>query len=179
MKPVPAEEAARALACARAAIEAEWSGAPPPPAPAGGVFDERCGVFVTLHKAGHLRGCIGRPLGDRPLGAALREVALEAAFDDPRFPPLRPDEWPQVELEISLLEEPRPVAGPGGIEAGRHGVLLDCDGRRALFLPQVAAEQGWTREELLAALCRKAGLPRDAWQRPGCRLRVFEARVLR
>jgi uncharacterized protein len=168
-----------ALGSVRQAIESQWSGTAPPPALAGGCFDENCGVFVSLHKAGHLRGCMGWLDSGLPLGSTLLRVALIAAFDDPRFAALRADEWPQCEVEISVLGELRQVEGPGAVVAGRDGVRLTLGERSAVFLPQVAAEQGWTREELLTQLCRKAGLPRDAWRLPDCRLEVFEAQVLR
>lgn len=172
-------EAGRALDFVRQAIESQWGDGNPPPAPAGGLFDERRGAFVSLHKAGHLRGCMGWLESDLPLGSTLLRVAMSAAFDDPRFPPLKADEWPQCDVEISVLGPSLPVEGPAGIQIGRHGIRLEHGGRHAVFLPQVAPEQGWTLEETLAALCRKAGLPPDAWEDAACRLSVFEAQVWR
>jgi AmmeMemoRadiSam system protein A len=89
-------------------------------------------------------------------------MAYEAAFQDPRFGPLAPEELEGLEVEVSVLTPPQP-ASAGEIEPGRHGVLLKKQGRTAVFLPKVAAEQGWTREELLGQLCLKGGLPRQAW----------------
>lgn len=179
MEPLTPVEADRALAFVRRVIESQWENGATPAAPAGGAFDDARGAFVSVHKAGHLRGCMGWMESDLPLGSTLLRVALSAAFDDPRFPALKEGEWGQCAVEISVLGGLEPVAGPDGVDVGRHGVQLDCDGRRAVFLPQVAVEQGWTREETLAALCRKAGLPPDAWERPDCRLSVFVAQVLR
>ncbi len=134
------------------------------------------GVFVTLNKAGSLRGCIGRLGDDLPLGQAVGAMALKAAFDDPRFAALRADELDEVEIEISALTPATPVRGPQDIVVGRDGVVLRKDGRSAVFLPQVATEQGWDRDELLTQLSLKAGLPRDAWWQ-GAQLSVFQAIV--
>lgn len=139
----------------------------------------RVGHFVSLHKAGHLRGCMGVLESEEALWRALPRTARLAAFEDPRFPALKPHEWPQCQLELSLLTPFTRIAGVGEIEVGRHGILLEARGHRALFLPQVAVEQGWTREETLAHLCLKAGLPQDAWQGADCRFLVFEALVIR
>jgi len=106
-------------------------------------------------------------------------MARCAAFEDPRFPALKADELPQCEVEITVLEPVRPVAGPGELRLGEHGIVLECGGRRAVFLPQVALEQGWTLEETLTHLARKAGLAPDAWRREDCRLGAFTAQVLR
>jgi MEMO1 family protein len=134
------------------------------------------GVFVTLNEDGQLRGCIGRLAGDLPLGQAVGAMALQAAFDDPRFAPLRAEELGRLSIEISALTPPAPVSGPRDIVVGRDGVVLRKGGRSAVFLPQVATEQGWDRDELLAQLCVKAGLPRDAW-REGAQFSVFQAVV--
>lgn len=134
------------------------------------------GAFVTLHADGRLRGCIGTIEGRRPLAAAVAACGRAAAVEDTRFSPVTPDELSNIALEISVLTPLRPVAGPEEIEAGRHGILLGKRGRQAVFLPQVAAEQGWDVPTTLGQLCLKAGLPADAW-RDGARLHVFEADV--
>jgi AmmeMemoRadiSam system protein A len=170
------------LRLARAAVEAGVRGerAPAAAALAGGAPPDCCaearGVFVTLHRHGALRGCIGYIEGVRPLGEAVVENALSAAFRDPRFLPLTADELEGLSVEVSVLTPLRPVPGPAAIEVPRHGVVLSRDGRRAVFLPQVAAEQGWDRDTLLSQLALKAGLPRDAW-RQGATFLVFEAQV--
>lgn len=140
------------------------------------VLQREQGVFVTLRKHGELRGCIGHLDDDLPLGQAVGAMALEAAFDDRRFIPLRAAELDDVEIEVSVLTPLRGVAGPADVVPGRDGVVLRKDGRSAVFLPQVAAEQGWGREELLSQLSLKAGLPADAW-RQGAQLSVFQAEV--
>jgi len=134
------------------------------------------GAFVTLHAGGQLRGCIGLIEGRLPLVRAVADNGRAAAVDDPRFPPLTPDELSNLSLEVSALTPLRAVDGPQDIEAGRHGILLQKHGRQAVFLPQVATEQGWDLATTLTHLCRKAGLPGDAW-REGAHLRVFEAEV--
>jgi AmmeMemoRadiSam system protein A len=167
------------LALARAAIEQELFGGDVlerarralPPSPA---LDAARGAFVTL-KTSELRGCIGHLESDRPLRETIERCAVASAFEDPRFEPLSPAEWPRTKVSISALTIPRPVEGPAGIEIGRHGVVLESGSRRAVFLPQVAPEQGWDVPTLLSHLARKAGLPGDAW-RDG-RLLVFEAEV--
>ena len=137
----------------------------------------RRGAFVTLTIDGELRGCIGEILPRRPLVRVVADHALSAAFEDPRFPPLTAAEWPSVRIEISALTQPRPVDSWRDIEIGRHGMTLSLNGRMAVFLPQVAPEQGWDLETTLTHLSRKAGLPPGAWRDPECRFTVFEAEV--
>jgi AmmeMemoRadiSam system protein A len=134
------------------------------------------GLFVTLTKHKRLRGCMGNILGTHPLAEGVAVQALVSAFDDPRFPPVGADEMGEIDIEISVLTPLAPVAGPDEIEVGRHGVLLEKHGHRAVFLPQVATEQGWNRDTFLSQLCRKAGLGPDEW-RSGAKLEVFEAQV--
>ena len=140
------------------------------------VLDRKQGAFVTLKKAGQLRGCIGHMAEDRPLRQVVGAMALQAAFSDRRFPQLTLQEWPGVEIEISVLTPFRPVAGPAEIQIGRDGVVLEKGGRSAVFLPQVAVEQSWSREEMLGQLCKKAGLEAEDW-RSGARLSIFQAVV--
>jgi len=135
-----------------------------------------CGVFVTLESHGQLRGCIGSIEGREPLCDGVIHNALNAALEDPRFPPVRREEVSDLHIEISVLTPLREVFGPQEIEVGRHGVVLQRGGHRAVFLPQVAPEQGWDRETMLTQLARKAGLPGDAW-RAEAKLKVFEAQV--
>ena len=137
---------------------------------------EQRGVFVTLKKDGNLRGCIGRMTPDRPLATMVGAMALQAAFQDPRFRPVTLEEVPKLEIEISVLTPMKPVSGPDEIVVGRDGVLLQKGERSAVFLPQVAPEQGWKRDEMLDNLSRKAGLPEKAW-REGTRFSTFQALV--
>ncbi len=134
------------------------------------------GLFVTLRSQGQLRGCIGHMADDTPLARLVAAMALQAAFHDMRFPQVEPAELPEIEIEISLLTPLRRIEGPAAVVIGRDGVLLRKAGRSAVFLPQVATEQGWDRDTMLTHLCRKAGLPPDAWQED-CELFVFQAEV--
>jgi len=153
------------LALARATLE-QWFASGTVPLPRG--FSPAAlrpqGAFVTLYEHGELRGCIGHMTEDRPLAQNVAAMALSAALEDPRFPPLEPAELAGVEIEISALTPLERIAGPEAIVVGRDGVQIRKDGRVAVFLPQVATEQGWDRDALLANLCLKAGLPRDAWR---------------
>jgi AmmeMemoRadiSam system protein B/AmmeMemoRadiSam system protein A len=136
------------------------------------------GMFVTLRKHGELRGCIGQMLPDRPLRMLVVRMALASAFEDPRFGRVRAGELKDIDIEISILTPFRRVAGPGDIEVGRDGVLLEKDGRSAVFLPQVATEEHWTRDEMLDNLCLKGGLNAGCW-RAGARLSNFQADVFK
>jgi AmmeMemoRadiSam system protein B/AmmeMemoRadiSam system protein A len=140
------------------------------------VLNRRQGAFVTLNKNGQLRGCIGHMAEDAPLCRVVGAMALQAAFNDQRFAPLRPDELDAVEIEISVLTPFAKVSGPEAIVLGRDGVVLRKSGRSAVFLPQVAPEQGWDRDEMLTHLSRKAGLSGDAW-RQGVEFFTFQAEV--
>jgi AmmeMemoRadiSam system protein A len=133
-------------------------------------------MFVTLTKRGELRGCIGEIVPDRPLYKLVGSVALKSALEDPRFPQLRREELKDIEIEISVLTPPMPVAGAGDIVVGRDGVILKKDGRSAVFLPQVATEQGWGRDQMLDQLCMKAGLPAGSWKH-GTQFLTFQAEV--
>ena len=137
---------------------------------------QEMGAFVTLKMAGHLRGCIGEIVARRAIVDAVVGRAQDSAFSDPRFPPLRPDELPRCHIEISALHPPQAVAGPEDIVIGRHGIVLDKGGRSAVYLPQVAPEQGWDLAQTLSHLSQKAGLAPDAW-RADCSFEVFEAEV--
>lgn len=183
--PLTAQERTLLLRLARATLNGAVAGEPPPRprafAEAAGTalstpLLERRGAFVTLQRHGHLRGCIGDVVGTAPLCEAVIANTLAAAFRDPRFLPLTADELPGLTLEISALTPLRPVADWSGIEVPRHGVLLTHGHARAVFLPQVAAEQGWDRETLLDQLSLKAGLESGAWRR-GARFQIFEAEV--
>ena len=140
------------------------------------ILREERGVFVTLKKRGDLRGCIGRMVPDRPLAELVGAMALQSAFEDPRFSPVTLRELADLEIEISVLTPMKPVSGPNDIVVGRDGVLLQKGGRSAVFLPQVAPEQGWGRDEMLNHLSQKAGLPSGAW-RDGASFLTFQAIV--
>ena len=141
----------------------------------------RCGLFVTLkHKpcaggrdAPSLRGCVGTLTARGPLVETLVGTARMAALEDPRFPPLTPSELADVRISISVLTPIEPLAQVESLVAGQHGVQLTKGKHRAVFLPQVAAEQGWNVEQLLSNLALKAGLAADGWR--GAELATFEA----
>jgi AmmeMemoRadiSam system protein A len=134
------------------------------------------GAFVTLQKHGKLRGCIGylRPVA--PLHKAVMANARSAALRDTRFSPVKPHELDDIEVEVSVLSVPVPVDGPSHIRIGCHGIILKKGRRRATFLPHVAPQQGWNREQTLSHLSRKAGLGRDGWK-DGCSFKVYTALV--
>lgn len=134
------------------------------------------GAFVTLHKHGELRGCIGEIFPSRPLYQAVMTQAINAGLSDHRFPQVKASELDDIDFEISVLTPPQPVASATDIFVGKHGVVLKKADRKAVFLPQVAVEQGWDRETTLTELSKKAGLPADAW-REGASFEVFEAIV--
>lgn len=134
------------------------------------------GAFVTLKKNGHLRGCMGHMAQDRPLGQVVSSMALQAAFNDRRFTPVTYPEVPDIEIEISVLTPFKRVKNPQEIIVGRDGVVLEKDGKKAVFLPQVAVEQGWNREEMLDHLCRKAGLSDGSWRHKS-KFYTFQAQV--
>jgi AmmeMemoRadiSam system protein A len=136
----------------------------------------RRAAFVTLKKRGDLRGCIGDVLPRQALFQSVIENAVNAAVRDPRFPRVVPSECNDLTIEISALTVPRPVASPDQIRLGTDGIILTKGVRSALFLPQVAPEQGWNLQQTLGHLCLKAGLPADAW-RQGADLQVFQAEV--
>ncbi len=133
------------------------------------------GCFVTLKKEGELRGCIGRMTGDVPLCTIVGMMALQAALNDNRFTPLKQDELPQVEIEISVLTPFKPIKSADDIVLGHDGVIVKKGSRQAVFLPQVATETGWSKEEFLNQLCYKAGLNSGDWE--NAQLFTFEADV--
>jgi AmmeMemoRadiSam system protein A/AmmeMemoRadiSam system protein B len=140
------------------------------------LFQER-GAFVTLKKHGELRGCIGHLIGDKPLYLIVQNVAVSAAVADQRFPPVTEEELSDLEIEISVLSPLEQVESVDQIQVGRHGVIIRRGLQQAVYLPQVAPEQGWGREEMLENLCLKAGLSKDAWKKEGTRFYVFTAEV--
>ncbi len=139
------------------------------------------GAFVSLKLPGSgpgaekLRGCIGSLAATRPLWRGVIEIAPKAALEDPRFPPLEPDELPATRIEVSALGALVPLARTEDLVVGRHGVQLTLGSAHAVFLPQVALEHGWSVEQLLRRLAHKAGLDEAAWR--AADLEVFEAEV--
>lgn len=139
----------------------------------------REGAFVTIHKQGQLRGCIGHIVAQGPLYLTVRDMAVAAVSQDPRFRPVAPDELAKIDIEISVLSQPRRAKNVDEIKMGVHGVIVKRGPFHAgVFLPQVATETGWSKEEFLSQLCsQKAGLPPDAWKDPRTVLEIFTADV--
>lgn len=135
------------------------------------------GAFVTLKIQDCLRGCIGAIVANAPLYENVWNMAYAAAFRDPRFPPLRPIEWKNCTVDISVLAKPTPCPNPDLVEVGRHGLILQFGGHTGVFLPQVPVEQGWDRLTYLNQLCAKAGLPAGTWQQAGAGLFWYEVLV--
>lgn len=138
---------------------------------------ERCGAFVSLHKGGELRGCIGLLSDEAELYRTVQRCAISAALEDSRFTPVTPGELADLKIEISVLSPLERITDVHLIEVGRHGLLISLGGLRGLLLPQVAAQYNWDRETFLAQTCRKAGLPTHAWRQPNVVIHVFEAQV--
>lgn len=135
-------------------------------------------AFVTLHKQGKLRGCIGNIVGQKPLFETVRDMAIEAAAADPRFPALLKEELKDIEIEISVLSPLKKIASIDEFQLGIHGVLIRKGWNQGVFLPQVATETGWSKEEFLSFLCEhKAGLPADCWKDPETEIFIFSALV--
>ena len=133
------------------------------------------GAFVSIHRQGTLRGCLGR-LEPLPLTVVVAQLARAVADSDPRFAAVAAEELAEIEIEISVLTPEREIHSPAEIDVGRHGLIVELHARRGLLLPQVATERGWDRVTFLEHTCLKAGLPRGAWQQ-GARMFVFEALV--
>ena len=149
------------------------------------VTETLCGVFVTLNKlegSGHtLRGCIGYPYPVKDLLTAVKESAVNAAFDDPRFPPVSNDEADSILVEVSVLSPPEtikvdhPKDIPGEVVVGRDGLIVSSGYRRGLLLPQVPVDWGWDSMEFLTQCCFKAGLPPDSWLMEDTEVQRFQA----
>ena len=133
------------------------------------------GAFTSLYLNGELRGCVGYVLPVSSVYRAVIDTARAAAFEDTRFFPVTVEEASQLEVELSILSPPHPIAAED-VEVGRHGLLVSLAGLRGLLLPQVPAERNWDRITFLEQTCRKAGLPVDAWER-GALIEAFTAEV--
>jgi AmmeMemoRadiSam system protein B/AmmeMemoRadiSam system protein A len=152
----------------------------PPFTPTSAAMEQPRATFVTLrNKHTHdLRGCRGEVFARYPLWESVRRVSVLSATDDPRFRPMSHAELADMHLEISVLTPMHLARRPEEVIVGQHGVMIRAGGRGGLFLPQVPVEQGWDRDEYLSTLCwMKAGLPADAWRKPGTQLYLFEAEI--
>jgi AmmeMemoRadiSam system protein B/AmmeMemoRadiSam system protein A len=189
--PLAAEAGRKLVRLARATLRTQLAGAADlgealAALPATPQMERLQGVFVTLNRTdpseiqtqGRLRGCIGQVFPVYPLFQAVVEAAVAAAIHDTRFPPVTAAELGRIEVEVTVLSPPKPIGSWQEIELGTDGIVLEKDGRKALFLPQVPGEQGWSLEQTLTALSRKAGLPPDAW-REGAHISVFNGQVFK
>jgi AmmeMemoRadiSam system protein A len=171
----------RLLEIARKSVEAAVKKQPPPQlSETDATLMGKQGAFVTLKNGDDLRGCLGNFKSDRPLYELVAEMATASATEDPRFfgNPIRPSELPRISIEISVLSPMEKIANPLDIELGKHGIYIQRGWASGCFLPQVATETGWTKEEFLSHCCGgKAGLSADAWKRPGTDVYVFTAEV--
>ena len=175
------EARAYLLRVARESMESAVKGVPysrPPFSVSQSPITTKMGAFVTLNDrtTGALRGCIGEIMPMRPLVEAVVKRAVDSALHDPRFMPVTERELSGIRVEVSALTPPKPVASWRDIVLGRDGMTLEKGGAFAVFLPQVAPEQGWDLETTLSYLSRKAGLSADAW-RDGAKFETFQAEV--
>jgi len=135
-----------------------------PPASSSTTLNEERGAFVTLTKAGDLRGCIGYTSAIKPLYLTVRDTATHAALHDPRFHPVSAEELPHLDYEVSVLSPLRRVTDIQQIKVGEHGLLMKNGASEGLLLPQVPVEQGWDRQTFLEQTCRKARMSADCWK---------------
>ena len=167
-EPLPLEAQREAIGIARGAIECALRGEKwRPKEPLCGELKEARGCFVTLlyRRDGGLRGCIGIHETSMPLYHSIGDRAIQAAFKDPRFPPLAEKEWPLMKMKISVyLSRVKPIDDPNLFVPGRFGILFRKGMHGSTFLPEVAVEQGWSREETFQMLARKAGLSPNDWR---------------
>ncbi len=171
------EEKKRLLGIARKTLEnrlLETSVSLPEPTE---TMERLYGAFVTLHKNGKLRGCIGHMTGINPLYRTVSELALSSALEDPRFPRVAADELREIDIEISVLSPLREVSSVEEIVPGVHGIYIQRGHRSGVLLPQVASERGWDRTTFLRNSCRKAGMDEKCWKLPDTRISIFEAEI--
>jgi len=141
------------------------------------IFLQKFGAFVTLHKNGQLRGCIGYIVGFLTLTETIEKMALSAAFEDPRFPSLSKEEINDIDIEISILSPIVKVNDINEIVVGKDGLIVSNRVNTGLLLPQVAVEYKWTRDEFLDHTCMKAGLSPDSWRKNNIEIKKFSAMV--
>ena len=170
------------LKLARESIRTYFRGKKPDMKNVKHLFEKR-GVFVTLHKDGDLRGCIGFPMPVYALNTAIVEAARSAAFRDPRFPPLEEKELGKVEIEISVMTVPEPVniSRPNEyidkIRIGEDGLIIEGSYGSGLLLPQVATENNFNVQTFLNCLCQKAGMSFNCWKDLNNKISKFQAEV--
>ena len=170
-----AADRAALLGIARAAVRHHLGLGLAPDLPAEGPLCAARGAFVTLHLDGDLRGCIGSFQAHGTLARTVADMAVSAATEDPRFPPVRPAEVDDLGYRVSALEPCRPMRAAGEIEIGKHGLLVRKGWQRGALLPVVAVEHGWDAATFLERACLKAGLPPGAWRDPDAVVEIFGA----
>lgn len=172
------EEEIELLRIVREAIAAHFRGSPPPePIVESLRIKESRGAFVTIHDKGHnLRGCIGNFMPNKPLYKTVRDMAIQAAFHDPRFTPLKEAELKDIQIEISVLSPLKEITDINEIEVGKHGIYIIKGHCCGTLLPQVAVECGWDRITFLRHTCMKAGLPPDGWKKDA-RILTYSAQI--
>lgn len=175
MIPLSPTDRAALLGIARRAILSHLGLATAPPLPAEGALAEERGAFVTVHVGGELRGCIGTFRPESSLAATVARMAVAAASEDPRFRPLGPEDLAGLDIAVSALGAPHPLADPRAVAIGREGLIVSRGFHRGTLLPKVAVEQGWGAVEFLKHTCLKAGLPPRAWEDPDVTVVAFEA----
>lgn len=181
------EDGRTAVGLARRTLDAHVRGEAPESEELPPLFSEPRGVFVTLNLAGRgqdaLRGCIGFPNPTYPLGRAIKEATVAAASEDPRFPPVGPEELDAIVVEVSMLTPPEEIKSrdrtklPTLVRVGVDGLIVSDSFTSGLLLPQVATEFGFDSTEFLSQTCLKAGLPPDAWLSDGTRVFAFQADI--
>lgn len=173
------EESSEIIALARGAIEMRLAGEPiPVSSRSRPKLRQKTGVFVTLRRNGALRGCIGYIEGMQPLVEAIPRMAVAAAFEDPRFPPLSKGELKELQIEVTILSPLKKIKDTDEIKVGKHGILIRSGYNQGLLLPQVAVEENWDLKTFLMHTCLKAGLNPDAYKRPGTEIFIFEGVII-
>jgi AmmeMemoRadiSam system protein A len=173
------EDGKKLIKLARESIEEEFTGKKPEDLKEKQFMQAR-GVFVTLNKKSgrgkELRGCIGFPYPNNSVAKAVYSAGKEAAFSDPRFPPLKEEELKDIEIEISILTIPQ-ECDCKEVKVGEDGLMCNYLGYQGLLLPQVAVENKFDRIKFLECLCNKAGLPKDNWQNKNFKLWKFQCQI--
>ena len=176
-----ADESKEILRIARATVkEFLLSGRIPPGTPHRPSLVAPAAVFVSFHEGDDLRGCIGTTHESAPLFKAVQEMAIAAASRDPRYPPIRLDELAAMTIEVSVLGNRTPIAGPDEVTVGEHGLMVTnraVAAQRGLLLPKVAVEHGWDARTFLEHTCEKAGLPTGFWKSGDALIERFTAQV--
>ena len=138
---------------------------------------QKLGAFITLQKGGQLRGCVGQIVSDKPLYETVSEAAIAAATRDPRFHQVDLSEMPALTIEISVLTPLQPLERLEDLKIGVHGLYVKDDVHSGLLLPQVATAYNWNHIQFLQQVCKKAQLPKEAWQDPETEIYLFSSQV--